>query len=391
MDAWYCKLSSMGAGVLPNDPSKGVRGVVVAYVPDPGAHASEHERATLLEFARRLALLKGYDMGGFYEPARHPAGPVYFVPSQTLSHEQATGLGTTGPDDLFGGVVPHRFVSTKAISHPLVAADAAAVAGWNPRFAQQVRDAVLPGYTVFSHDDARQAGMRLLADGPLRIKPVRATGGNGQSVARDAAQLEQLLGGLDSNELTAHGLVLEQDMAEVHTFSVGQLRVADLTASYFGSQRLTRNNKGDEVFGGSDLTVVRGDFDALLAQGPAPEIRRAVEQARCYDGAVQGCYPGFYASRRNYDVLLGRDAAGVWRSGVLEQSWRVGGATGPEIAALEVFRSQPQRTLVRAASVEIYGDSPEPPPHATVYFRGTDRHVGRLTKYTVIEPDVDAR
>jgi hypothetical protein len=76
---------------------------------------------------------------------------------------------------------------------------------------------------------------------------------------------------------------------------------------------------------------------------------------------------------------------------VLEQSWRVGGATGPEIAALEAFRSQPQRALVRAASVEIYGDSPEPPAHATVYYRGTDPRVGLLTKYTVIEPHVDAR
>lgn len=377
--------------MLPNQPPDGARGVVVAYVPDPGAHASEHERATLAGFTRRLAALKGYVMGGFYEPTRHPAGPVYFVPSQTLSREQAEDLGIHGPDHLFGGVVPHRFVSTKAISHPLVAADAAAVAGWNPDFAQQVHEAVLPGYTVFSHDDARRAGARLLADGPLRIKPVRATGGHGQSVARDAAQLQQLLDGVDSNELAAHGLVLEQDLAEVRTFSVGQVRVAGLVASYFGSQRLTRNNKGDEVFGGSQLTVVRGDFDALLALEPEPEVARAIEQARRYDSAVQACYPGFYASRRNYDVLLGRDAAGHWRSGVLEQSWRVGGATGPEIAALEAFSSQPQRTLVRAASVEIYGDSPPPPPHATVYYRGTDPRVGLLTKYTVTEPDVDAR
>lgn len=377
--------------MLPNDEFNGARGVVVAYVPDLGAHASEHERHTLLEFARRLAALKGYDMGGFYEPARQAAGPVYFVPSQTLSHEQAASLGIHGPDDLYGGVVPHRFVSTKAITHPLVAANATAVAGWNPAFAEQVRDAVLPGYTVFNLDDARQAGLRLLAHGPLRVKPVRATGGHGQSVARDAAQLQQLLSGVDSNELAAHGLVLEQDLAELRTFSVGQVRVARLVASYFGSQRLTRNNKGDEVFGGSQLTVVRGDFDALLASEPEPEVAHAIEQARCYDAAVQACYPGFYASRRNYDVLLGRDAAGRWRSGVLEQSWRVGGATGPEIAALEAFRSQPQRALVRAASVEIYGDSPEPPAHATVYYRGTDPRVGLLTKYTVIEPHVDAR
>ena len=36
----------------------------------------------------------------------------------------------------------------------------------------------------------------------------------------------------------------------------------------------------------------------------------------------------------------GATRQGAARSGVLEQSWRVGGATGPEIAALEVFRAR---------------------------------------------------
>jgi hypothetical protein len=38
--------------------------------------------------------------------------------------------------------------------------------------------------------------------------------------------------------------------------------------------------------------------------------------------------------------------------------------------------------------VEIFGASPEPPPGATVHFRGTDPQAGPLTKYTLIEPDV---
>jgi hypothetical protein len=46
---------------------------------------------------------------------------------------------------------------------------------------------------------------------------------------------------------------------------------------------------------------------------------------------------------------------------------------------------------VRASCFEVFGDSPEPPPHATVYFRGDDPRVGRLTKYTVIDPDDHAR
>ena len=176
--------------------------------------------------------------------------------------------------------------------------------------------------------------------GPVRIKQVLATGGHGQSVARDAAELQRQLEAIDPSEVVSHGLVLEENLSEVRTFSVGQVKVGDLTASYFGQQRLTRNNRGAEVYGGSDLTVVRGDFDALLAQDSSPEIRSAIGQAQRYNAAVIACYPGFFASRNNYDIVLGRDAAGRSRSGVLEQSWRLGGATGAEIAALEVFRNR---------------------------------------------------
>lgn len=362
----------------------GARGRVVALVPDPEDHASEHERSTLLEFARRLAALRGEIAAGFFHPSMQRDSHLYFVPSSTLCTGQAEALGIHGIADLFGGVVPHAFVATKAISHPLLAEGAPAIAGWNAELADRLGDAVLPGFTAFSLDDARSAGRRLLAGGPVRLKPVRASGGRGQSVVRDAAALDAGLDRMQRSEIETHGLVLERDLDEAQTFSVGQVRVADLTATYFGFQRLTRNNEGVSVFGGSDLTVARGGFDALLALQPAADIRRAIEQARRYDAAVQACFPGFYASRSNYDILLGHDASGATHSAVLEQSWRVGGATGPEIAALEAFRADPGRQVVRASCVEIFGDSPEPPAHATVYFRGSDARLGPLTKYTVV-------
>ena len=370
--------------------SAGPRGVVVTHAPDEHDHASEHERSTHLAFARQLAALRGYEADGIYQPGRHGASRLYFLPSTTLTTDEASSLGIRGVDDLFGGVVPSLFVATKAISHPLVAPDAVAISGWNPAFAPCAGGAVLAGYSVFSLEDARRAGRKLLARGPVRVKPVRATGGRGQSVARDAAGLDRLLAAADPAELAGHGLVLEQNLEDVRTFSVGQVQVADLTASYYGWQRLTRDNRGEEVFGGSELVVARGGFEALLEPDPGPDLRQAIEQARRYDAAVESCYPGFFASRRNYDIAAGRDAAGRWRSGVLEQSWRAGGATGAELAALEVFRREPARTRVRTRCVEIFGPSPEPPPGATVHFRGTDPQVGLLTKYTVVEPDVHA-
>ena len=87
-------------------------------------------------------------------------------------------------------------------------------------------------------------------------------------------------------------------------------------------------------------------------------------------------------------MAQGVDDSGAWRSGVLEQSWRIGGATGAELAALAAFDADPALRVVRAATTEIYGGA-EPPPDADVYFHGVDRHVGPITKYTRTLPHAD--
>src|SRR5918994_1270444 len=84
--------------------------------------------------------LKGFAFSGDYQPSCLYPGPVYFVPSETLvGAEVARELGIRGEHDLFGGIVPHAFVATKAISHPLVAPHAHAPAGWSYGFAHRVR------------------------------------------------------------------------------------------------------------------------------------------------------------------------------------------------------------------------------------------------------------
>ncbi|MFP3499314.1 DUF3182 family protein, partial [Pseudomonas sp. SIMBA_059] len=87
-------------------------------------------------------------------------------------------------------------------------------------------DALLRGYTVFSKTDARTAARLLLLDGPVRIKPVLACAGRGQQVIDTADALEPLLADMDDQALAVWGLVLEEDLSEVQTFSVGQVRVA---------------------------------------------------------------------------------------------------------------------------------------------------------------------
>src|SRR5262249_9017265 len=155
--------------------------------------------------------------------------------------------------------------------------------------------------------------------------------------------------------------------------------------TYYGTQHLTINNRGVKVYGGSELVVRQGDFDTLLASTVPEDVRLAIEQARAFDGAATRCFDGFFASRRNYDVAQGVDAAGTRRWGVLDQSWRVGGASGAEIGALEAFRANPSLRVVRASSREVYGKAPVLPPNVVVYFSGDDPHFEPLTKYAWTE------
>ncbi len=127
----------------------------------------------------------------------------------------------------------------------------------------------------------------------------------------------------------------------------------------------------------------------MLNLALAPETRLAVTQARAYDDAASKYFPGLIASRRNYDVAQGLDARDERRSGVLEQSWRIGGASAAEIAALEAFRADRGLRVIRASCVEKYGLH-EPPQNAVLQFRDIDNRVGAITRYTVVESYADS-
>lgn len=354
-------------------------GVVVVYQRDkPGGH----ESAAHAEAAKKLAAILGYRFAGTFDPACDYGGPLYFVPSETLvTAAFAQTLGIRTEQDLFGGVVPYPFVATKTITHPLPADAADAPPGWSHAFSQRVRDVVLPGFSAFSLHDAIAAGARLLEQGPVRLKKASGIGGQGQEVVTNEEELQERLRAYDVEQVLQDGLVLERNLAQVDTQSVGQVRVGELTASYYGTQRLTTNNRGEEVYGGSDLVVVRGDFDTLLQRELPVPVRVAIEQACVYHAAALASFPGMFASRCNYDIAQGMDDDGRWYSGVLEQSWRIGGASGAEIAALDAFRADRALAVVHASTVEVYDAAPILPPDAELYYRGVDAAVGPLTKY----------
>jgi Protein of unknown function (DUF3182) len=360
------------------------RGVVVIYFSWFGKPLQRHHKVVLDAGSKAIANIKGYDFGGCYERAYDRAGPVFFVPDDTLLTAEASCLGIHSPQHLFGGVVPHLFVKTKAITHALVDCHAERPRGWSTAFAERVRGIVLPGYTVFSSRDARIAAARMLGHGPVRLKKPLSASGKDQTQIATLSELDAALEMITDDEMATYGLVLEENLRHVKTFSVGEVALGSLRVSYHGTQRIVRDNKGRPVYGGSDLICVRGGWKVLDALPMAPDVRAAVAAARRYDAATE-LFPGFMASRRNYDVAQGIGADGRARSGVLEPSWRIGGATSAELAAAAAFARDPYLQIVRASHVEEYGRGRQLPADAVVDFQEDDPEVGPLLRYTIVK------
>ena len=202
------------------------RGIVVTYSGGAATGTKATKRRRGSEIARRLAAVMGFAYEGEYDPLTEYAGRPYFVPHDTLTRDVAWRIGIRGESDLFGAVVPHPFVATKTITHPLVDDRSHAPAGWCTEFARRVADVVLDGFSAFSKDDAVRAGLKCLERGPVRVKPATGIGGLGQLTVDSASKLAEALDAIEPEALARSGVVIEQNLVDVTTYSVGQVRVA---------------------------------------------------------------------------------------------------------------------------------------------------------------------
>jgi hypothetical protein len=223
----------------------------------------------------------------------------------------------------------------------------------------------------------------MLRRGSVRAKNPLGASGKGQALINSPHELDAVLEAMSAEQLATYGLVLEEELRQVRTLSVGHVRLDPLGISYYGAQRTVTDNEGRSVYGGSDLICVRGGWAALDALPMTPEVRAGVAKARSYDEAMNA-YPGFTASRRNYDVGQGLNSEGQTRSGVFESSWRIGGASPAELLALTEFTRDPCAQVIEAAHVAEFGKHREPPAGAVVHFDGDDPLAGPLLRYTMV-------
>jgi len=319
---------------------------VVPFVDNAHDHAT-HELASLHVAAARIARLLGC-ADGPAAPDRDT--PRYWLPIRTLLRAEADVLGIRDEDAFWGGVVPHAFVGTKLVSHHCWPAGGAPPAGW--RDVPDIGACTLPGWSVFARADAVAACAALLDSGPVRVKSPYARGGNDQAVLPGLREAREHFDSAAAIGIE-HGLVVERDLVESATYGVGTARVGRHAIAYYGTQRSVRDHRGRSVYGGSRLTVVRGDLARLRATLPDGEAREVVAVAMRYDQAVRGAYR-VLASRCNYDVIVGHARSGQRHCGVLEQSWRFGGASMAEVLAMERFAQDPALQWLVAETIESY-------------------------------------
>ena len=279
-------------------------------------------------------------------PGRRRYGaPTYFVPSDTLTSEAAARAGIRHEHDLFGGVVPHPFVATKTITHPLVDARVARrrrlVAGVSaPR--RRRRAARLSAR--LRREDA-PAGRPQAAE--TRCGPRQAGRRNrrlGQSVVgpHGGARRVRWTRSIPTSWRRS-GVVVEQNLDDVTTYSVGQVRVADLVWHVLrhaapddeqprraGLRRLRDHRRARRLRRAAGLAVARRDpargrTGARLRRRGEPVLRGFCVAAQLRRGA---------GSRRRGPSPLGRARAIVAaRRGERRGDRRVGGLSGRSVAA----------------------------------------------------------
>lgn len=69
----------------------------------------------------------------------------FAVPEETLTQNQADAIRLMSETDFFGSIVPHAFIATKVISHPLISHEANAPPHWHEALGHALAGTTLPG------------------------------------------------------------------------------------------------------------------------------------------------------------------------------------------------------------------------------------------------------
>jgi hypothetical protein len=290
--------------------------------------------------AKRIAML----LGGEMREAGDSSHKVYHVPFAAVHADLAAARRIAGTGDLYGGIVREHQHADKAILHLLPSESAAYPLWYSPRFAECVRDVVLPGYTAFTQEDALDAFNLMRSNGfSVRLKDPANTGGLGQHLVQSGAELTRTMAEY-RDRLPRTGIVLEADLHGPTTVTIGYVNIDGVEYTWHG-RPYDINHDGMRRFGGNALTVVRGGLKVLREYSVDPHDRLAIDQAE----RVLDAYSllGTAVSRATLDAVQGTACDGTFLSGITDPSLRPSASSAAEVRAIEALVASPNAIVAK--------------------------------------------
>lgn len=301
--------------------------------------------------AQRIA----HHMGLPYKPAplfhTSPEENAYIVPGVTLDTATAAKLLIKNEADIYGVAVPNFDMIGKSILHQTVSSNAPPF--YDSAFARIVEQngLVLPGITGFSAQDLLDSYRVVGAPSSgLRLKQSNESDGNGQHEIMGIEHLRELLNAIGPSELANHGAIIEPNLKQKRTNSVGFFKLGSDQYVFVADQLNGNADERDMYLGGENIVVTRGEFQALddllmRLRDPRQEI---VSKAMGFLKHYFEYFPNSMTSRLSVDVLSGSHAGFGKLSGVTDITGRLGGLCPATILAAQHLQDNPRHEAVVA-------------------------------------------
>ncbi len=259
---------------------------------------------------------------------------TYLFPMSALTAELALNHGTDDEAHVYGAIVPEStHQADKGMLHALVS-DGAFHPNWYlPFFANNIRTNVMPGFTVFSDEDALEGYDLLIQSGvTVRAKDPSANGGGRQAVVDSKEDLQVILG--KYKNISGFGLVLEANTDSITNMpTVWQVNLLGSTYSWISHNFNVIDNTALR-FGGTNLLIAMGSHSDLLQRfefndGDIKAIKDAEAVLKEYKAS------NIKIGRCALDILQGTTSNGQQISGVVDPSLRPSASSVAEIRGIE--------------------------------------------------------
>ena len=284
--------------------------------------------------ARDIAGFCGIDYVGC-DGGSYDKGSLYLVPAKTVTKRQAEILGASDDESFYGGAVEHRAHVGKAILHSTNSLKVPRF--YSAEFACSVSDLVLPGITCFSRGDVA-VGFEKSFNETVRLKVSEASDGHGQFLIRDTGELSTAMSTMSDREISESGVVLESNVFDGMTVSVGVLKVAGGVYGFVAKQKNDiAPEDGRNRYIGAEIYVVRDGMEGLMRDGMLMDrYGRAVMAGNSFLGRYSYFEPIF--SRVSFDYLQGLNSRGEMVGGITDITGRLGGSCPAVMQGISVLR-----------------------------------------------------